>query len=194
MRAQEEQERLEEELERERLVGELGIQEHPAGFQEKQNSQPSTFDNQLAKVSHTDLGSARTIYPEPTQHSPPVRHHEEQTERDVRDVGGLSTRDDEGNLSSPTPSGGAGQTRVAGLLLPPGQVEISFWAFERDRRKVGALTKDIEVECARPSAVALRSFAFPPPCYPQRSSGYRSSPVLDQFITTLFRSHGLPFV
>lgn len=132
MRAQEEQERLEEELERERLEGELGIQEHPAGFQEKQNSQPSTFDNQLAKVPHTDLGSALTIYPEPTQHSPPVRHGEEQTERDVRDIRGLSTRDDEGNLSSPTPSGGAGQTRVAGLLLPPGQVEISFWAFERE--------------------------------------------------------------
>ncbi|KAL2812033.1 hypothetical protein BDW59DRAFT_155380 [Aspergillus cavernicola] len=75
MRAQEEQERLEEELERERLEDELGIQEQP----------------------------------------------------------GLSTRDDEGNLFSPTPTGDAGHTRVAGLLLPPGQIEISFWTFEREQ-------------------------------------------------------------
>ncbi|KAL5335663.1 hypothetical protein BJX70DRAFT_374791 [Aspergillus crustosus] len=125
IRAQEEQEKLEEELERERLEGELGIQEQSAleqsaRFQERQNSLPRSFDNQLAKVPHTDPDSALT-----------VRHHEGHTELDVRDVGGLSTRDDGGNIFSPTLTGD-GHTRVASLLLPPGQVEISFWTFERE--------------------------------------------------------------
>ncbi|KAL4755928.1 DUF3723 domain-containing protein [Aspergillus foveolatus] len=92
MRAEKEQERLEEEMERERLEGELGIlnPNPPVPETERQNLLRGT-----AELTGTDLHSALTDIPEPTQH--------------------------------PSPTAEVGPR----LLMPPGQVEISFWTFER---------------------------------------------------------------
>jgi hypothetical protein len=87
IRAQEEQETLEDELERERLAEELGIIQptRPAPEIESQNS-----PHQIMEMTHTNLDSALTAIPEPNQ--------------------------------LPASTTEAGPL----LLLPPGQVEISF--------------------------------------------------------------------
>jgi hypothetical protein len=92
MRAQEEQERLEAELERERLAEELGVV-HPTRPAPEIESRNSPYG--MTEATQTDFDPALTVIPEPNQ--PPA---------------------------TPTEAGSR-------LLLPPGQVEISFWTYER---------------------------------------------------------------
>lgn len=79
MRAQEEQQRLEEELEHERLEGELGLanQEQPVPEPsprppEGQNP-PRLPDDQSGEVTHTkDSDLAQAVVPKPTQDPSPT--------------------------------------------------------------------------------------------------------------------------
>lgn len=133
MRAQEEQERLEEELERERLAEELGLsnQEQPVpegspGSQVRQGPPSSLPPNE--PVQTTSMSSR------PTQDPLPISHREGQMPPRVDSLVASPPRRAASDPDSQSPQAGEdGVTQPAGVLLPPERVEISFWAFEREQ-------------------------------------------------------------
>lgn len=147
MRAQEEQQRLEEKLENERLEEELGLfnQEQPVleplpRLQEGQKSPLRLPDNQAAEITHTkDPDIAQVVVPENTQDPSPASRCEEQPESPVENpelVVAPTIRNDASNqLSQSPPAHNAGPPTKVGAPLPLALVEISFWAFEREEWK-----------------------------------------------------------
>ncbi|RAK94832.1 uncharacterized protein BO80DRAFT_420270 [Aspergillus ibericus CBS 121593] len=140
MRAQEEQERLEEEIERERLEEELGlsnqerpISEMPFRAHERQVSSPRIPANEPPKETHNEgPGSIREPIAEPTRKSSPVSDHADLPELIVEnpEIAAPAIRDNTNNprtRSPPEYDQPAGQTPVL-----PDLVEISFWTFERE--------------------------------------------------------------
>lgn len=146
MRAQEEQQRLEEELEREQLDEELGfsnkgqpILEPSPRPREGQNSPPRPPDDQPAEVTHIrDPGFAQAVVQEPTQGPSPASRREEQSEAPVENLELVAPtiRNNASNpLSQSPPADNAGPPTTVVAPLPPALVEISFWAFEREEWK-----------------------------------------------------------
>lgn len=140
-RAQEEQEKLEERLERERLEEDFGVshQEQPvlepsSGPAEGQNPPLTGADNQPAEVTHTEnTDLVQAVVAEPTQDPLPASRPEEQPETSVES----RPTDTEPPISvEATP--------------PPGFVEISFWSFEREEWKQ---TDRLKVDPSDPSPV-----------------------------------------
>lgn len=134
MRAQEEQERLEEELERERLAEELGLsnQEQPVpeaspGSQVRQDSPSSPSHSE--PIQTTTSTSSR-----PTQDPLAVSHREGQMPPQVDSLVASTPRGTASDPDSQSPRAVEdGATQPAGALLPPERVEISFWVFEREQ-------------------------------------------------------------
>ncbi|KAL3439931.1 hypothetical protein BJX65DRAFT_291353 [Aspergillus insuetus] len=134
MRAQEEQERLEEQLEQERLESELSLSNHEprtpeqsTEFLGRQSSLPKTPNNDLAEaVLHPGPGSAPTARLGPTQDSLPASRHEGQPAALVGDQEHVVAPPGQGSSAD-----AAGSTTVEAPQPPPGFVEISFWTFER---------------------------------------------------------------
>jgi hypothetical protein len=147
MRAQEEQQKLEEDLERERLEEEFGRshQERPAlepspRSPEGQNSPLRVPDDQPAEVTHTkNTELAQAVIAEPTQEPLPASRREGQPETSVEnpELVASTTRDDVGNSLSQTPPADAEPpTSVEAPPQPaPALVEVSFWSFERGEWK-----------------------------------------------------------
>ncbi|PYH60299.1 uncharacterized protein BO96DRAFT_497933 [Aspergillus niger CBS 101883] len=146
MRAQEEQERLEEELERERLKEELGLshQEQPVlepspRPPERQNSPPTPPDDQPADVTHNrNPDVAQAVVPKPSQDPSPASHHEEQPEPPVENLEHVAptTQDDASHpLGQGPPADDAGPPAPVEAPKPPAFVEICFWRFEREEWK-----------------------------------------------------------
>ncbi|GAA87890.1 hypothetical protein AKAW_06004 [Aspergillus luchuensis IFO 4308] len=120
MRAQEERERLEEELDRERLEEELGLsrQEQPVlepspRPQERQNSPLTPPDDQPADMTHNSNPVARDFVSLPTQDPSPASLREGQPGPPAVDAGPST-------LKAPR---------------TPGSVEISFWEFTGEWKK-----------------------------------------------------------
>lgn len=140
MRAQEEQQRLEEGLERERLEEELGLsnQEQPVPEpsprpHEGQNSPPRPPDDQPAEVTHPKDPDLAQAVPEPIQDPSPASRSDKQLGPPVENLELVAPtiRNDASNpLSQSPPADNAGPPTTVGAPLPPALVEISFWAFE----------------------------------------------------------------
>ncbi|KAF7164507.1 hypothetical protein CNMCM6106_001025 [Aspergillus hiratsukae] len=151
MRAQEEQERLEEELERERLEEELGLsdQEQPVpevspGFQERQDSLSSPPDNEPVQAP-------RSTDSRPTQDPTPISPREGQMEPQVESLAASSPRVAASNPDSQSPRAEDDRlTRPMRALPPPEQVAISFWTFEREQWRQ---TDCIQVDPSDPAPV-----------------------------------------
>jgi hypothetical protein len=144
MRAQEEQERLEEQLEQERLESELGLSNHErreqsTEFLGRQISPPKTPNNDLAEaVLHPGPSSAPTAHPGPTQDSLSASRHEGQPAAPVEDQEHVVTPPGQGSSADAAES-----TTVEAPQPPPGFVEIFFWTFERgDWRQSDCLSVD----------------------------------------------------
>ena len=146
MRAQKEQERLEEELEHERLEAELGpfnqeqsTPELSPRSRRGQDSPPSSPDDRPAKVSHSrNPDIAQAVVPEPIQDPSPASHCEEQPEPSMENFehGAPTIRNNASDsLSQGQPSDNAGPPTTVGAALTPALVEISFWTFEREEWK-----------------------------------------------------------
>nr|XP_001393307.2 hypothetical protein ANI_1_2604074 [Aspergillus niger CBS 513.88] len=120
MRAQEEQGRLEEELERERLEEELGL------------------SHQEQPVLEPNPDVAQAAVPEPSQDPSPASHHEEQPEPPVENLEHVAptTHDDASHpLGQGPPADDAGPPAPVEAPQPPAFVEVCFWRFEREEWK-----------------------------------------------------------
>ncbi|KAL4993155.1 hypothetical protein BDV10DRAFT_190245 [Aspergillus recurvatus] len=146
MRAQEEQERLEEELEHERLEEELGLshQEQPvlelsSRPPERQNSPPTPPDDKPADVTHNrNPDVAQAVVPELSQDLSPASHHEEQPEPPVENLEHVAptTQDDANHpLGQGPPADDAGPPALVEAPQPPAFIEICFWWFEQEEWK-----------------------------------------------------------
>jgi hypothetical protein len=151
MKAQEEQERLEEELERERLAEELGLsnQEQPVpeaspGSQVRQES-PSTPPHNEPVHTTTSASSRRT-------HDPlPVSPREGEMLPQVDSLVASTPRGAASDADSQSPRADDDRsTRPALVLPPPAQVAISFWTFEREQWRQ---TNRIQVDPSDPAPV-----------------------------------------
>ncbi|RHZ60740.1 DUF3723 domain-containing protein [Aspergillus thermomutatus] len=151
MRAQEEQERLEEELERERLNEELGlsneeqpVQEVSPGFQERQDSLSRPPDNEPVQAP-------RSTDSRPTQDPTPISPREGQMEPQVESLAAPSPTVAASNPDSQSPRAEDDTpTRQMRALLPREQVAISFWTFEREQWRQ---TDRIQVDPSDPAPV-----------------------------------------
>lgn len=161
MKAQSEQERLDEELERERLHQELGLPNRERPILEPSprppevaNSTPSPPDAQPGGVTHTeDPGIAQTAATEPIQGSAPASHNEGAEPQANLEHSAPTTQGDDSQLSQNPPVNVAGTLTTAEAPPPPppaGTVEISFWAFEREEWR---LSNRVRVDPSDPSPV-----------------------------------------
>ncbi|KAA8652086.1 DUF3723 domain-containing protein [Aspergillus tanneri] len=162
MRAQEEQEKLEEELEHERLEEELGlfnqeqpVLELPPRPHEGENSPPRSPNNHLVEAMHSsDPNLIQVVNPEPTQDPSPVSHGGQpvsQSHVENPELIASTTRDDANNLRSHSPpKEDAVPKHTVGTLLSPGIVEISFWAFQQEQ---WVQTDRLQVDPLDPSLV-----------------------------------------
>ncbi|KAJ5900386.1 uncharacterized protein N7473_004456 [Penicillium subrubescens] len=142
-RAQEEQERLEQELERERLNEELGLSNQgqlPPGdspqFEDRQNSLAPASDNEPAAPVHADIEHPSSA-PNVTSHDlSPVSRREGQPELTVKNPDQIRpiSRDVVRTLSTHASSTDESRAGEADSSQPQqGPVEIQFLALEREQ-------------------------------------------------------------
>ncbi|KAI2704635.1 hypothetical protein CBS147354_9629 [Penicillium roqueforti] len=142
-RTQEEQERLEEELERERLNEELGLSSKaqlPSGdtprLEDRQNSPWPASDHEPAVRVQTDMEHTTSATNVANHDLPPVPLREGQPESSVENPDQIkpTSRDDIKQPSSHTSSADDSGPVVAMSSQPyQGPVEINFWTFEREQ-------------------------------------------------------------